>query len=114
MQLFAVGNIAREVVVAVKYPGAGIQRSLQSLTVLVQGHIQHGYPRTRFGMNLLQQVDIPFYAGHQLRFPGLSIAQLGQCTQAVGIAIEYVEISHGVSLFLRDATRQADYNTAPD
>ena len=95
LQAIVGGDIAGKVVVAVEYLGARCQRPLQASAVLVQGHVQHGHPGTGSRFHPLQQVDIALNAGYQLRLQWLGIAQLGQRTQAVGITVENVKMSHG-------------------
>lgn len=71
-----------------------LQQGQQRLAIGIHAQIEHGHRIAGLSMNPLQQRDVALGAGNKHRFDGLCQPQLMQCAESVGIAVEYINMSH--------------------
>ena len=70
------------------------EQPVERVAVFRQGNVEHGDAIARPGPDPLQQTDVALGAGNQLGVGGIDQAQLVQRTDAVGVAVEYVNEMH--------------------
>jgi len=66
------------------------------MPILVQRDIEYGDLVAACCIDALQELDISFDSGDECRASRVDQSKLLQCAQAVGVAVECVEESHGV------------------
>ena len=85
-----VRNLTGVMVIEVAHMSPAVQRVTQRLPISIKRNIEYGEHIARLGRHPRQQSDVALYASYQLGLPGFGKAQLMQCAQAVGVAVEDV------------------------
>lgn len=93
-QMFRLRYIPGKVMIHIKNVRTFIQQALQIGTVFVHGNIQRRNAITTACVDFFQQRNIALNAGYQCRLTRLSQTQLQQGTDAIGITIKGIKISH--------------------